>query len=216
MTWLPARGLSVVLAALFFSLLGACQHNDECRSGEIRCDGDVAMNCGNLADSQVDHLVWHKATCGAGKCKLDTAMNDAFCARETTPDPRCEPQRSGFCEGTTLSSCRAGYVVSTLDCADSDREPLYCVQLSQRQDRAGQSPSAICASEPEPNPLCDDGRTGSFDSCDGDDIVLCQHGYLQARMPCGEGSSCRSPGLCSKYGTPANASLGRRERRATK
>ena len=213
MTWLPVRALTLALPILLVSL-GACERSDECRGGEIRCAGDLAMNCGNVADRTGEYLAWQKTLCGAGKCKLDLASNDAFCARDTAPEPRCDQEHAGFCDGTTLTSCRAGYVVATQDCAASAPEPRYCVQLGRAQ--ASKQPlHAICASEPEPNPLCDDGNAGSTDSCDGDDVVVCQHGYLLAKMRCAEGSSCRPYGICSKYGTADNATPSRGEQRAS-
>jgi hypothetical protein len=193
---MPFRRLSVVLAALLISLLGACGHDDECRNGDFHCDGDVAMNCVNFAGRNNDYAVWHATPCGAGTCKLDSTGNGAFCALTPELEPRCDKQRWGFCNGTTLSSCRAGYVVAMKDCASSDPEPKACVQLAQHEIGDNQPLNAICASEPEPSPLC--GSSSSSDSCDGDEIVVCQYGYEVGRLRCAEGLSCRPFGVCAK------------------
>jgi len=196
MTGMPGRWLCVVLAALTITLLGACERDDQCRGGNFRCDGDVAMNCVNYAAKHDEYFVWHSTPCGAGKCQLDGATSGAFCALEAAPEPRCDRQRWGFCDGTTLVSCRAGYVVASRDCATSGAEPKVCVPLTRHEVGDEQPLNAMCASQPEPSSTC--GDNGSSDSCDGSEIVLCQHGYEVGRIPCAEGSSCDRSGICSK------------------
>lgn len=198
MTQMPALAMRTLLAAVLVALISACAREDECTGGEFRCDGDVAMNCANFAGRKHDYNVWSAAPCGAGKCKLDTGTNAAFCALETTPEPQCDEQRSGFCDGTTLSSCRAGYVVASKDCASSEQDPQVCVSPGHAPIGGKSAPNAMCASTPEPSPLCASGSLDSSDSCDGSEVVLCRRGYEIGRIACGPGLSCRGFGVCTK------------------
>ena len=194
MTWMPALTVRAAVIAVLAGLLGGCDPDNQCVGGQFRCDGDVAMNCANLAGRHKDYDVWYATECGAGKCKLDTTSNAAFCARDAAPDPRCDEQRRAFCDGTTLTSCRKGYVVATKDCATTDPDPKVCVPLGSAD--VGPYPlNAMCANATEPSSLCR--ATSTSDTCDGDEVVVCQHGYEIARVPCGAGLTCRNFGVCS-------------------
>jgi len=196
MTRVPVLQVRALLAAMLVSLLSACERADECVGGEFRCDGDVAMNCANIAGRNNDYNIWYSTSCGAGRCKLDSATNGAFCARDAVPEARCDEQRWGFCAGTSLTSCRAGYVVATKDCAASTPEAKVCVPLEHAQVGDTQPLNAMCASTPEPSPLCR--SSGASDACDGDAVVVCQYGYEIARIACGAGLTCRPFGVCGK------------------
>jgi hypothetical protein len=195
MTRMPAFALGAVLAAMLASLLGACHADTECVGGQFRCDGDVALNCANFAGRNHEHDVWFSSQCGPGKCKLDTALNAAFCARDATPDPRCDENRWGFCDGTVLTSCREGYVVATKDCATSEAAAKVCVPLGHADVGRAKPLNAMCASAPEPSALCR--ASNRSDTCDGNEIVVCEYGHEVARLPCGPGLTCQSFGVCS-------------------
>lgn len=207
MTQMSARALRVVLTALLVTLLGACKHADECRYDEFSCDGDVAMECVHVEASNGSYYAWQSTACGAGKCKLDTSAEakGAFCALDAAPEPRCDEQRSTFCNGTTLTSCRAGYAVSALDCAVADPAGGFCITPSKAKSpwaTPEQLRTAMCAVEPEPNPLC---QAAWWDAqsqiCDGNDSLSCVLGYVRSRDSCGD-RFCRNDGACVITGDP--------------
>jgi len=186
----PGRALRVVLAALLAGLLGACQAREECTSGESHCEGDVARHCSNRVENgNSSYWSWNDTPCGAGKCKSDTS--GAFCALAAEPDSRCDDPSSTFCDGTAVNQCQSGYVVSSNDCASKGNT---CVTpATARQPWL----KAMCATEPDPSPLCDRGNDG----CDGNDSYLCASGYVTERHSCAD-LVCASGGYCVASADP--------------
>ena len=169
------------MAALGVSALTGCSRN-ECKFGELMCDGNSAMNC---IASEGD-FVWKNDVCGALQCKVTSY--GALCVVNTTPDPGCDAKDTPFCDGTTVTICQAGYATATHDCASGASAGVsgltdnlgvgpYCVTPKAR---------ALCAIDPEPSRVCNKDDFASV-LCDGNDNVQCEQGYETSRTDCGAG-----------------------------
>ena len=175
-----ARTLAVVWLALFAGALPGCAEGDDCNRGEARCDGSVAMNCEPLETGDGTFEKWRPQSCSANTCKLDPA-GPAFCATSPDPSPRCDGTRKSFCDGTMLLDCRGSYAFSEgYDCASRADGP-FCIEVGPP------AYSAFCATEPTRNPSCPSPSiTRDNSTCDGNDFVYCEHGFVTSRRSCGD------------------------------
>lgn len=175
-----ARTLAVVWLALFASALTGCVEGDDCKRGEARCDGSVAMNCEPIETGDGTFDKWSQQTCSANTCKLDPA-GPAFCATSADPNPRCDGTRNSFCDGSRLLACRGSYAFSEdHDCASAADGP-FCVEIG------APSNGAFCATESTRNPSCPNPPiTRDNSTCDGNDFVYCEHGFVTSRRSCGD------------------------------
>src|SRR6478735_3136955 len=187
---------AVVLLGLLLNLLSGCGPSDECRVGQVQCDGHVALVCAAQETDNGDRYnSWYSTDCGSAACVVDP--QGAFCALDSAPDPDCEVKDGQVCRASTITQCRAGYAVATYDCATRASTGFTLATTACATDAVG----SFCLDDLARDPECP--RTapdrGSVPACSGNDLVECRGGFVVKRTSCNElacvcdrsGADCR-------------------------
>jgi len=175
---------AVVLLGLLLNLLSGCGPSDECRVGQVQCDGHVAMVCAaQQTDNGDRYNSWYTTDCGSAACVVDA--QGSFCALGSAPDPDCDANDSQICRASTITDCRAGYGIGTYDCAT--RASTGAVSLAPRAC-ATDAVGSYCVEKVVRDPNCP--RTpsdrGSVLVCSGNDLLECRDGFALERTSCKE------------------------------
>ena len=96
---------------------------DECTEGEVRCEGNRAMQCSRGSDGKGSSS-WKGYECGELHCvAMSTAGHpEVYCALTSTPDERCAASEPGFCVDNRRVYCRGGYGIPNDMCTS----PTVC------------------------------------------------------------------------------------------
>jgi hypothetical protein len=172
--------LGVVWAALFFELLSGCGPTDECSAAQAYCDGDVAMNCEWIETGNGTASRWQSGTCSANSCKL-SSIGFAFCSASPNPDPRCARRLGDICDGNIMRECVDGYATAPGTVCGA-----FCNQFDADAAMDREVAGAECVDVAERNPNCPSTPDMSG-ACDGNDLLLCENGFVAMRQPCGTG-----------------------------
>lgn len=162
--------LRFYLAATLFTAIPGCGDED-CRSGEQRCDGQFVSTCQTISCHAclIAPTVnrWVSQECPEA-CVEDKGQ--AFCALSSEPDSRCHAGSSGLlCAGSELVSCRSEFLTAARDC------DVACIAPS-----AG---VAFCAASADPDPGCESDEASPSMMCSGNTVERCTEGYAECFQP---------------------------------
>jgi hypothetical protein len=144
--------------------------DSKCADRSGYCDDNSAVQCR-------DGFAVSEQNC-AGSDVCAASGSSSFCALSGQRDPRCAADDSEHktCEGTSLITCRAGFVQAIDVC------PIACVD-------------SFCALSSQPDPMCAGNRAAAR-YCDGDVLVMCSEGFDFERTDCAAADFGSSGGTC--------------------
>jgi hypothetical protein len=158
------------------SLAAGCS-NDECASGEQRCDGRTQLTCMELSCHVPGCTLnrgrsWARKEC-SGACVEVKEL--AFCALSAEQDPVC--QRTDRCDDNTAVDCLGGYAIvrrpcRSAVCVTTDRGEPLCAQSSEREPRCASLARGLATCADATLLTCDQGYVLDSRVCPGACIAL--------------------------------------------
>lgn len=153
--------------------------------GAVACDRYPSFRCvgRELQRSGTDDVYWpdtpHYETVETCAVFCIDRGDDAFCAVNAEPSPRCMGENfyRAHCEENTLVLCLHDYVHDEIPCANE-----FCVEVGPPVHIA----TALCSPSPTPEPACESMRSTCIDGA----WVGCEYGYATAAAACQAGRTC--------------------------